>query len=145
MAVALRDKVTHAMLAVDQFSQLLNQETAALQSSDYNLFENLQDRKYQLAQGYQEAILAFEEDADVLPEMEDALKDKLRETHARFTHAADENQRALLVKQKVSERVLNLIMSAAKQTVSDAPSYSANGHQDLSAKIPVYFNLNEIL
>jgi hypothetical protein len=143
MAVALRDKVTNALSAVDQFSALMEQETAALQNSDYALFENLQDRKYQLAQSYQEAILAFEDDIEALPEMEDFLKDKLRDAHVRFTTSADTNQRALIVQQKISERILNLIMTAAKQTVSDGPSYSASGHHDLSAKIPVHFNLNE--
>jgi hypothetical protein len=145
MAVALRDKVTNALLAVDQFSALLEQETAALQKSDFALFENMQDRKFELARNYQDAILAFEEDVEELPKLELSLKDKLHAAHKRYATAAGENMQALTIKQKVSERILNLIMNAAKRTVMDTPSYSAKGQQDISAKIPVYFKLNEVL
>jgi hypothetical protein len=145
MAVALRDKVTNALLAVDQFSTLLETETEALKASDFDKFEILQDKKIELAQSYQDAILAFEEDMDVLPQLEELLKEKLFAAHARYNRAATENQETLLIKQKVSERILNLVMRAAKQTVMDTPSYGSRGIQAMSDKIPVHFKLNEVL
>jgi hypothetical protein len=145
MAVALRDKVTNALLAVDQFSTLLETETAALKDSDFDKFEKLQERKFELAQVYQDAILAFEEDFDTLPQLDDVSKDKLFFAHARYTRAAADNQKTLLIKQKVSERILELVMNAAKRSVTDTPSYGSKGMQAMSDKIPVHFKLNEML
>ena len=145
MTHTLDRKVTEAILAVDDFSQLLEKETAALNVSDFNTFEALQDQKYDLAQTYQDKILAFEEHVEQLQEMPEESKDKLRASHSRFTLAAEENQTALQAASKISERVVNLIIDAAKRTVMDTPNYGAAGMQDLSSKIPVHFKLNEVL
>ena len=145
MAQLLDRKVEEALHAVDDFSALLEKETAALNVSDFNTFEALQDAKYDLAQSYQDAVLAFEEEVDHLPTLAESAKDKLRAAHARFTIAAEVNQTALQTAAKVSERVVNLLIGAAKRTVMDTPNYGAGGLQDISSKIPVHFKLNEVL
>lgn len=145
MAQMLDRKVDEALNAVDHFSALLEKETAALDASDFHTFESLQDKKFELAQSYQDAILAFEEDAEALPEMAETAKDKLRAAHSRFTLASEKNQTALQAAAKISERVVNLIIGAAKRTVMDTPNYGSAGYQDISDKIPVHFKLNEVL
>jgi flagellar biosynthesis/type III secretory pathway chaperone len=145
MATALLNKVDHALFAVSSFSDFLDRETAALEKSDFNTFELLQGEKIELAQAYQQAILAFEEDADILPTLDESVKDRLRQAHSRFATAAKTNQTTLEVTKNVAERIVNLVMTAAKKTVIDeTPSYGANGLQGVSDKIPVYFKLNEV-
>lgn len=145
MTPQINEKVSRTLHAVDIFSQLLELETAALKASDFPVFESLQQDKVVLAQNYQDSILAFEEDLDILPKLDDATKDKLRHAHARFTVAADDNQSALLASKNVSERIVTRIMEAARQTVSEGPAYNAGGHTNISDKIPVHFKLNEVL
>lgn len=145
MNAELQYKVDHAISAVESFSMILDQETSALKTSNYALFEQLQPAKIALAQDYQDSILAFEEDVDVLKSLEDGVKEKLRRAHARFAAAAEANQSALLACKNVAERIVKMIMDAARRTVSDAPSYSAAGMVGLSDKIPVHFKLNETL
>lgn len=145
MAVALDHKVNHALNAVDSFCHLLEDETAALLASNFVAFESMQDKKMELAQVYQDSILAFEEDIDLLQSLDESFKEKLRMAHVRFTKVAEENQSALITTKNVSERITKMIMKAAKETVMDTPNYGSTGAQDLSEKIPVHFKLNEML
>lgn len=145
MTLALADKVTHTLHAVEAFSLLLEQETAALKAADFAAFESLQDEKLTRAQDYQDAVLTFEEDIDLLKTMDDTLKEKLRAAHTRFSTAADDNQTTLQASRNTSERIVTLIMDAARQSVSEGPNYGANATQELSDKIPVHFKINEVL
>lgn len=140
----LEHKVKETLAAAENFSILLDQETQALRKADYTTFAALQDNKLLFAQRYQESILAFEDDLLTLTTLADHLKEKLRQMHIRYTEAADANQKALLAAKNVTERVIKLIMNAAKQTVMDGPSYSAAGVQGISEKLPIHFKLNEV-
>lgn len=145
MTAQFIEKIDHALNAVEIFTQLLEVETSALKASNYPVFESLQNDKITLAQNYQDSILALEEDQDLLRGLDDATKEKLRHAHTRFNLAADENQNTLLASKNASERIVTMIMSAARQTVADGPTYNAGGTQGLSDKIPVHFKLNEVL
>lgn len=145
MVQILHKKVEHALESVEAFSTLLETETFALKKLNYALFESLQDEKLNLAQKYQDALLAFEEHIDVLKDLDPVLKSRLQSAHKRFSIVAEDNQNTLSTTSKVSERIVKLIMGAARKTVMDAPSYSAGGVQGLSEKIPVHFKLNEVL
>jgi hypothetical protein len=137
-------KVTRTLEAVESFSTLLDKETAALTKADYNSFTALQNDKLALAQRYQEAILAIEEDLPQMATLQDSWKDKLRQMHQRYQDAANANQKALLAAKLATERMVKLIMNAAKQTVMDGPSYSAAGVQGISDKLPIHFKLNDV-
>lgn len=141
----LEMKVAKTLDAVENFSQFLEQETKTLADADYKTFSSMQDAKVLLAQQYQDAILAFETDLPQMSSLNDTLKDKLRKMHTRYTAAAEANQKALLAAKNVTERMVNLIMNAAKQTVMDGPAYSAAGRQGISEKLPIHFKLNEVL
>jgi hypothetical protein len=141
---ALHAKVDNAVATVESFSALLDQETTALKAADFTTFEKLQEEKILQAQAYQDAVLSFEEDLDSLKAMDEALKAKLRATHMRYHMATSANLRALQNAQNTAERLVKLIMDAAKRSVAvEAPSYGRTGHQALSEKIPVSFKLNE--
>lgn len=141
----LEMKIATTLDAVENFSRFLEQETAALAKADYNTFSAMQDGKILLAQQYQDAILAFESDLPDMRTLDDATKNKLRKAHQRYVEAADANQKTLLASKNVTERMVNLIMNAAKQTVMDGPAYSAAGKQGISEKLPIHFKLNEVL
>jgi hypothetical protein len=141
----LKAKIDKTVHAVQSFTNLLDQETYALQKADYAAFAKLQENKLRLAQNYQQALLDFEEDLPHLSQMNESLKAKLRAIHAHYAQAVEANQKALLAAKNVTERIVKLIMNAAKQTVMDGPSYSAAGLQTLSEKIPIHFKLNEVL
>ncbi len=141
----LEIKVANTLDAVENFSQFLEYETKALATADYQTFASIQDTKILLAQQYQDAILAFEADLPHLHALNETLKDKLRNMHQRYLKASEANQKALVAAKNVTERMVNLIMTAAKQTVMDGPTYSAVGVQGISDKLPIHFKLNEVL
>lgn len=145
MSPALVNKVTHALQAVESFSALLDEETAALKASDFDAFKAMQDEKILRAEAYQAAILTFEEDIDILQTLDSDLKQKLHAAHARFNSAADANQNILLASKNVSERIVDMIIEAARRTVNEGPNYGASGTQGLSEKIPVHLKINEVL
>lgn len=145
MTPQLNTKIDRTLHAVESFSQLLELETAALKASDFQIFESLQEDKLVFAQNYQDSILAFEEDLDLLQSLDESTKEKLRAAHTRFNTVADDNQNTLLASKNVSERIVTMIMNAARQTVSEGPAYNAAGTQGISDKIPVHFKLNEVL
>lgn len=145
MSNAINTKVLEALNASEAFSALLDKETDALKRADYNTFADMQDEKIYGAQRYQESVLSLEPDVDFLKSIDNALKDKLREAHARFRLAADANESALLASKKVAERIVSLIMDAAKRGVQEAPNYGAMATQTVSAKIPLHFKVNEVL
>lgn len=145
MTQALEIKVQKTLEAVESFSSLLEKETQALSKADYTSFSLLQNDKLILAQKYQEAILAFEEDLPHMSSLQQTLKDKLKQMHSRYQLAAENNQKAILAAKSATERMVKLIMNAAKQTVMDGPCYSAAGVQGISDKLPIHFKLNEVL
>jgi hypothetical protein len=145
MSNALHTKVENALKATESFSVVLDRETDALQKADFKTFAALQDSKFDAAQVYQESILAFEEDVDFLKSLDQFLKEKLHAAHARFTAAAEANQKALLACKKVAERIVGLIIDAAKRTVAEAPNYGSGAVQTVSSKIPLHFKINEVL
>ncbi len=145
-ATALLEKVDQAVFAVEAFCDVLDQETEALKATDYNTFGVLQDVKLKRAHAYQDAVLAFDGDLESMKDLPDAAKDKLRAAHEKFTTIADRNQKTLVAAHNVSQRIVAMIMDAARRSVADeAPGYSRAATQSLSDKIPVHFKLNEVL
>lgn len=146
MTAQLLDKVSHTVKAAENFTATLERETAALKKADYATFESLQQEKLDQAHIYQDSILAFEGQLDHLKTLPAAAKNSLKAAHDRFAVAADINQRALRAASTASQRLVGMIMDAAKASVAaEAPGYGATGKQGLSAKIPVHFKLNEVL
>ena len=146
MAMTLLDKVNHTVKAAENFILTLDKETTALKKADYATFESLQDEKRDNGQIYQDSILSFEGQLDNLKLLPPAAKNTLDVVYKRFNVAADMNQRALRAACGASERIVNMIMDAAKASVAaEAPGYNAAGKQGLSAKIPVHFKLNEVM
>jgi hypothetical protein len=146
MTQNLLSKVDNAVKAVESFSDVLDKETGALKQANFKEFAALQELKLLMAQAYQDAVLAFEEDLEDLKTLEGPAKDKLRKVYARFNQSADDNEAALLNAKNTSERIVRMIMDAAKRSVADeGPAYGAHGAQTMSDKIPVHFKLNEVL
>lgn len=143
--VPLHDKVNHALQSVEAFCSVLDKETAALQASDFPLFQSLHQEKMARARDYQESILAFEDVADLLAGLDEDTKNALHIAHRRFTESANANHTVLQSSVTVAERIVTVMMEAARRSVSEGPAYSASGKQDLSDKIPVHFKLNEVL
>jgi hypothetical protein len=145
-AIALLDKVDQTLFAVEAFCAVLDQETEALKAADYNTFGVLQDVKLKRAHDYQDAVLSFEGDLEKLKVLPDTAKNKLRAAHEKFTLCADKNRKTVAAAHKVSQRIVDMIMDAARRAVADgAPGYSKLAKQGLSDKIPVHFKLNEVL
>lgn len=138
-------KIAQTIQAAESFSAFLDRETDVLTKADYKSFSAMQDEKLFLAQQYQDSILAFEDDLPNLHTLGAQVKEKLQRMHTRYAAAAAANEKALLAARNVTERVVKLIMNAAKQTVMDGPTYSAVGVQGISEKMPIHFKYNAVL
>lgn len=145
MPANLPNDVTHMLAAMQAFSGVLHAETIALNARDIKVVEQLFPQKCEFAQMYHEAMLRLDDQEMHLKSLDDGLKQKLKAAYAQFADVADANRRALAAAKEVAERMVNVVMDAARRTVMDGPSYSRNGTNVLASDIPVHYKLNQVL
>jgi len=140
----LPNDVMHMLAAMQAFSGVLHAETIALQSRDLNIVGQLFPQKREFAQLYHDAMLRLEDQQDDLKSLDPGLKQKMKQAYAQFQDIVSQNTRALVSARLVAERMVELVMSAARRTVMDGPSYSRQGTNMLPSDIPVHYQLNEV-
>jgi flagellar biosynthesis/type III secretory pathway chaperone len=143
-AHALTNDVNHMLAAMQAFSGVLHAETIALQSRDMNTVTQLFSQKREFAQLYHDAMLRLDDQRDLLKSLDESLKNKMRNASNHFNDIVQNNMVALESAKKVAERVVDLVMDAARRTVNDGPSYNRLGTNNLNNDTPVHFKLNDV-
>jgi flagellar biosynthesis/type III secretory pathway chaperone len=140
----LSNDVHHMLAAMQAFSGVLHAETIALQSRDMNTVEQLFPQKREFAQLYHDAMLRLDDQKDALKSLDDMLKSKIKQAGAHFSEIVKQNLVALESAKNVAERIVDLVMDAARRTVNDGPSYNRLGTNNLNQETPVHFKLNDV-
>jgi flagellar biosynthesis/type III secretory pathway chaperone len=141
----LSNDVAHMLAAMQAFSGVLHAETIALQARDMNTVTQLFPQKREFAQLYHDAMLRLDDQRTDLKKLDQSLKSKLKGAYAHFDEIVRQNRTALTSAKAVAERIVDLVMDAARRTVMDGPSYNRAGSNALSSDTPVHYKLNEVL
>lgn len=141
----IEQAVVQALHAIYEFGFILTQETAALKKFDKEAIDAVQNDKVTWAREYQDWILTLNERKNDAKTVSQELKDKLREAYRNFAKITDENARTLRYKKTSAERMLKIIVNAAKDSVPDAPNYGSDGFYGIKKDTPISFKVNETL
>jgi hypothetical protein len=118
----LSNDVNHMLAAMQAFCGVLNAETIALQARDMNTVTQLFTQKREFAQLYHDAMLRVDDQKDLLKSLDQALKNKVQSAATHFNDIVQQNMIALESAKKVAERIVDVVMDAARRTVNDGPS-----------------------
>lgn len=116
---ALRADVMNILSLLDDFSALLSAETAALKKNDFKTVDTLQTNKRELAKKYHDLIVHLSAQSDALSGVEKSLHDRLLRARTDFTRLLQENLKALENVKRSTQRLVNKILDAARQSVTD--------------------------
>ncbi len=144
-AANLSNDVAHMLAAMQAFSGVLNAETIALNAREMKIVDQLFPQKCEFAQLYHDAMLRLDDQQHMLKTLEPTLKQKLKLAYDHFHAIAEQNAKALTAAKHVAERMVDVVMDAARRTVMDGPSYGRGGTNVLAHDVPVHYKLNQVL
>lgn len=126
----IKSAVQDIMEVLENFSALLNDETAALKRSDFEKVDSLQEEKKTIARLYQSMITALGTRAEELQALDIPTRDKLIQTRTRFTIILEDNMRVLELVKRSTQRLADRILDIARLSVVDGrqTSYGTKGH-----------------
>ncbi|MBU6474651.1 MAG: hypothetical protein KGL10_02495 [Alphaproteobacteria bacterium] len=127
--LSVKAQVQEIIAVMLAFSNLLIRETAALKKADFKAVDALQADKKLFAKQYEAKISRLADYRAELPNLDPALSTKMRQERLRFNGLLDENMRALDLAQNSTKRLINRILEAACQSVTEQKqtNYSNTG------------------
>lgn len=131
------------MQALDALRAVYDEENAALESADTRRFMDLQERKIETAQRYQEKAAQVVGQRDHLHTADPEIHRQLQERHADFSAMAQKNLAHIERMDKTVKRLsARIVKSARDAALQDSASYSRNGTMYRNDR-PVSTGLNE--
>jgi flagellar biosynthesis/type III secretory pathway chaperone len=110
------DRIAEMMLTLEEFSALLEHETAAIRSVNTNAIKKMAERKNYLALHYQRQLrMLFDRRGDLI-ELGPEVKEQLRRSWEEFDLRMQDNLQALKVAQKATRTVVDMIVNAIRDT-----------------------------
>lgn len=132
------------MLAIDALRQVYVAETAALKDSDTKTFLGLQDRKIETAQKYHDGFTEFMIRKDEIMKAHPDLRKLFGRKQVEFSKIAAENLEALGRMNRITDRLGQRIMRAARENAArEGVAYSSGGNMSMHKNKPVTMGLNE--
>lgn len=128
--VSLLSKLVNDTLnTLAEFSNILEQENAALRKSDFKTLDTLQADKRLYAAQYHDHVTKLTERGEEMRNLDIKLKEKLVVARTEFTLLLQENMKALENMKNSTQRLANRILEVARQSVTtdQQTGYSAKG------------------
>ena len=125
------DRVAEMMATLEEFSSLLELETAAVREANVVAIGKLAERKEYLALHYQRQLKMLNDRRGDVAELPGDIKSKLRSVWAKFEGIMLSNLQALDAAQQATRTVVNMIVEAIRDTqgaVREAAAYRGNGY-----------------
>jgi hypothetical protein len=116
--------VENLLFVTDRLIDLMTKEVEFLKNMQPEDIRELQEDKNDLARAYERYMEEIKAAPEILSQVDDSLKAKLRSATDRFNVAITENERSLRAVKSVSERLLNVIVNAVAEKQSGA-AYSS--------------------
>lgn len=129
-ATPIRNAVTDILKVLENFSALLNDETAALKRSDFATVDSLQENKRMIARTYHDMVTALGARAEELQSLDMPMREKLIRTRTTFTLILNDNMRVLELVKRSTQRLSERILDIARLSVVDnnQTSYGMKGN-----------------
>lgn len=142
-AITLTSEVESVLGA---FADLLDLESDAVQSSDFDTFKGLQNDKFAMLSRYRALMETLKYQAPHLKSADQSITARLNSATTRLqtsvTRSADTLDRASRSMQRLTER----IVTAARETLyADRQSYKQDGRSGINSTTPVSMRIDEIL
>lgn len=133
------DAIVHLNNLAGQLITLIEQENTMVMSADRVGFLSLQARKAQVAREYELTMKAIRATKADLYSCEPALRQELKERHARLQQLSAENVSILARAQGTVRRLQDRILNAARQAAKadESPNYTSNGKAAGDADAPI--------
>ncbi|TNE29987.1 MAG: hypothetical protein EP349_05915 [Alphaproteobacteria bacterium] len=135
--------ITHFM---EQFALLLKAETQALRAAKFEEAKQMQPQKQEMARQYQKRIQRLADRKDEIAKMPETDKENLVTARLKFSEILAENLRVIEAARKTGRRLVEKIISSARDAVSQKTGYGATGKMHSSAdsrQSPVSIRLND--
>ena len=110
--------VAEMMVTLEDFSALLEQETAAIRAANIVIIRKLSENKQSLAWRYQGQLRQLAERGPELTQLPAEVKKPLRKAWEHFDTAMNDNVNSLEVAQYATRSVVNMIVSAIRDAQS---------------------------
>jgi hypothetical protein len=114
------------MINSSRLADLMARENEILRSMRPSEIKDLQKDKAELAQRYEQHVLALQKDPAIIASASPAMRAKLRELSARFDAVLVENERRLRSLRSISEGLMKTIVGVVTEQQC-APAYSSAG------------------
>ena len=135
--------VTHFM---EQFALLLKAETQALRAAKFEDAKQMQPQKQEMARQYKKRIQRLVDRKDDIATLPQDSKEALVAARLKFSEILAENLRVIEAARKTGRRLVEKIISSARDSVSQKTGYGATGkiHSTADSRgSPVSIRLND--
>ena len=126
----VEDRVDAALSAIEDLSELLQEENEAVIARDDPAFFALQDEKVLLVEEYKKALTALEVRQADMVLLDPDLRAALKQSHAHLEKVFADNIHTLDIAQHATTRVIGIIIEAARKAVNPAERYDDDGALD---------------
>jgi hypothetical protein len=110
------DRVAELMITIEEFSELLAEETAAIRVANAKAVGSLLERKQFLATHYTRQLQTMCDRKEGLKELDPSVKAMLTKSWQKFNERVKENAATLEVAQRATRQVVDIIVQAIKET-----------------------------
>jgi hypothetical protein len=125
------DRVAEMMTTLEEFSNLLELETAAVRVANVEVIGKLVERKEYLALHYQRQLKMLNDRRGDVAELPGDIKSNLQAVWTRFEGIMKTNLQALEAAQQATRTVVNMIVEAirdAQGVILEGAAYRGNGY-----------------
>lgn len=122
-------QIEELLSIITSFSTLLEKETAAIKSSNFQEMNELQENKKFHAVRYEEKIKALSERREDILAVDIQIREKLQKERTKFNNILEKNKKALSNAQESTRRLANFILDTARKTIieENKTNYSLTG------------------
>lgn len=122
--------VLETLKILEEFGDLLKQETTALKKNDFEVVDSLQAQKKSLATKYQALVFGLAERKVEMAKLNLTLRERLVKARTEFTTILSANMRMLESVKESSRRLADRILEVARKSVVDTNQthYTAKAH-----------------
>lgn len=133
------------LFACTNLCDLLDVENEALLSHDPETVRLLADNKASLARLYEQSVLPLVEEPDLAKLLDDDRREMLVAVGTRLNELVETNARRLKAEMEAYQRVMNIVVDAAKKNVTSTTAYGRAGIFDASAGVGGSLSFNKAL
>ncbi|MBV6632166.1 MAG: hypothetical protein KI792_03925 [Alphaproteobacteria bacterium] len=145
-SVPIETRVEDAIVLMEDLTDLLDEETEAVQNHDFQKFAELQADKVDLATEYQSLISRLQKRQLELKDVDGELRETLVEVAERLNAAMDENEQAIDVARRGTRSVIDTIVQSVRKAVSPNDAYTEDASMsEPSKKVSGAVSLDEEL